>query len=179
MDLKSTFTNPWVIGGGLALGAFLLLSKGSAAPANNGAAYASALASTNASEAQNYATSTAARVALGSKAYDLNSAVVSTFGNVVANLAAVSGQVRLGQAQTNAGLFSSLATNDAAMASSIAANAARVEQTGIISVGQTVTTSAQAKASQDIAKSSASANMWASIAGTVGAVANTAIRAAA
>jgi hypothetical protein len=179
MDLKSTFTNPWVIGGGLALGAFLLLSKGSAAPANNGAAYASAFASSNAAAAANYAVSTNARVALGTKAYDANASLFNGFASLVANMNNVAGQVRLGQAQTNAGFFSSVVSNDAALASSIATVNARTQQTGIGVVSQTIVSAVNARASQDAAKSASAANMWASIAGSAASVVNTAIKAAA
>lgn len=177
MDLKAAFTNPWVIGGGLALGAFLLLSKGSAAP---DAGTASAFNAMNAGVAQNYATSTAARVALGSKAYETSATVAGFFSSTLSNLANIQGVLSQGMTESNNGAIASAVNANAAVAIDISRNSARLGAVGQQTSGAVTMNASQGQASQNIAKASATANMWASIAGSVaklgGDVANAAIR---
>lgn len=177
MDLKSTFTNPWVIGGGLALGLVLLLSRGSAAPASNSAGIASALASSSAQVASQYSTSMAARVALGTKAYDTSATVAGFFTNTLNNLAAVNGQVMLGQAQSFAGVVNNSNNNNASLAMDIANNSSRTAAASIGAITGISQMGTNANASQRMAQDASSANMWASIANTAGGVAIAALKA--
>lgn len=175
MDLKSAFTNPWIIGGGLALGALLLLSRGSA-PANNNASFTSALAASNAQAASQFQASTAARVAIGSKAYDTSATVAGFFASTLANLANVNGQVMLGQMTSFNGVVNNSNSANAALAIDIGTNASRTASASIGSITGISTIGTNANASQRIAQDASGANMWASIANTVGGVAVAALK---
>lgn len=176
MDLKSAFTNPWVIGGGLALGLVVLLSRGSSTPADNSAVFASALASGNAAASANYASSTAARVELGTKAYDTSATKAGFFASTLSNLANINGQVMLGQAQSFNGVVNNSNNVNAALAAQISTDASRTASASIGRIGDISTIGTNAVASQRMAQEAAGANMWASIANTVGGVAIAALK---
>lgn len=175
MDLKSS--TPYIIGGVFVVGAVVLMSGRGAAPSNPG--YSSALASLNANQSQQFAISTQARVALGEAAYRNSATVAGYFAGALQNIVNVQGQVRMAQTQSNGGIVSSILTNNAALAMDISNNAARVEQTGIMTAGQVVTGTVNARYSQQAAKDASSAGMFASLGASIASVANSAIKAAA
>lgn len=180
MDIKSTLSNPWVIGGGLGLIALIyILSSSGGSSSNAGAGAASALASANAANAMNFQTSTAAAVALGEAAYQNSSTMAGYLAGAYTNIANMNAQVQIGQAQTNQGFFSTVASANAAEAMTIANNAARVQQVGQQTIGNVVDIGTNARASQNIAQSAAGAAGVASISGALTSIINNAVNKAA
>lgn len=176
MDLGKTFSNPWVIGGGLGLIALVYILSSSGSSSNSSAAnsYSSALASNNAINAANFNTSTAAAVALGTAAYQNSSTMAGYLAGALTNIANINGQVAIGQAQSNAGIFSTIANANAAEAMTISNNAARVQNVGQQTIGNVVDIGTNARASQNIAQSAAGAANFSSLTGALTSIFNNA-----
>lgn len=166
MDLKATFTNPWVLGGGVVLGLLLIARSGGGgnSASSDAPAIMSAFTANNQIAAQNYASSTAARVALGQKAYEANATRAGFFASTLTNLAQYQGQLQLGLAQSAQGAISYSLDRNTALAINISQNVGR-EREAAVTAGANVTSSAiQSIKSQQAARDAANASMWSSIA---------------